>query len=311
MPPHQPLSWADRNGFAHWSIAVFWILASFLLFQLFGSIVSVVLLYFNSSEPLSFTELTSQLQNNLGLVFIGNSFGQILFLGFGTWVISRVNSVKGERRSYLRMKHRGGGIKLYGMVILLMVAIQPLIWFISWINLQLPMPESLIQLENMQTQVLETYLKGHDDILWTFIHIGIVPSICEEVLYRGYILRSFEKSWGPVAAIVLSGVIFGFYHLRLTQALPLALIGILLGYIAWKSSSIFPAMLAHLVNNGGSVLTIYFFPNLNFAEMTPESMPPVWLTLLSLGATAIILVGINYLARNGVGAKRNQHYEPI
>lgn len=308
---HQSLSWTDRNGFTHWSIAFFWVIASFLLFQLFGSLVSVILLYYESSEPLNLSELTSQLQDNLELVFIGNSLSQILFLGFGTWMITRLNSSKSNRRSYLRMKHSGGGYKLYLGVILLMIVIQPLIWFLSWINVQIPISESMMQLEEMQTQVLENFLKGNNYIVWTFIHIGVVPSICEEILYRGFTLRALEKSWGPVAAIVLSGIIFGFYHLRLTQALPLALIGVLLGYIAWLTSSIFPAMVAHLVNNGGSVLTLYFFPDLNFVELSPERMPPVWLTLISIGATLIILFAINYLTRTGLHNPKNQHYEHL
>jgi len=310
--PHQySLPWTDRNGFTHWSIALFWIIASFLLFQLFGSLVSVILLYYTSSEPLNLMELTSQLQDNLELVFVGNSVSQILFLGLGTWMITRLNSSKSQRRSYLRMQHSGGGYKLYLGIVLLMIVIQPLIWFLSWINVQIPVSESLMQLEEMQTQLMEDFLRGNNYIVWTFIHIGIVPSICEEILYRGFTLRALEKSWGPVAAIVVSGVIFGVYHLRLTQALPLALIGILLGYIAWATSSIFPAMIAHLVNNGGSVLTLYFFPDLNFAELSPERMPPVWLTLLSIGATLTILYALKYLTRTGLYKQKYQHYEHV
>lgn len=284
-------SWAERNGFTHWSIAALWIIGSFVLFQVVGIVVSLVMLIATADAPIDYQNITAELGKNLNIIFAGNSVGQILFLGLGTWWVSRLNATKEGRMSYLNLTKGNADFPFYILVVLLMVTIQPLIWFISWINVQLPIPESFMELEQMQTQVLESYLKGDHQIMWTFFHIAIVPSICEEVLYRGYVLKSFQKDWGPTAAIILSGVIFGFYHLRLTQALPLAVIGILLGYLAWASKSIFPAMVAHLINNGGSVLTLYFFPNVMFAELTPEKMPPVWLTLVSL----VLSMFIGYL----------------
>ncbi|NIT60377.1 MAG: CPBP family intramembrane metalloprotease, partial [Aliifodinibius sp.] len=68
----------------------------------------------------------------------------------------------------------------------------------------------------------------------------------------------------------------------LSNLLPLASIGMILAYITWITRSIFPAMAAHFVNNGGSVLVGTYYPESAFAEMTPESMPPIWAVIMSL-----------------------------
>ncbi len=138
------------------------------------------------------------------------------------------------------------------------------------------------EFQSTQMKMIEDFLRGDHLLLLTLFHVGVVPAICEEVLYRGYIMRAFEKSWGIIPAILISGLLFGMYHVQLSNLLPLATIGILLGYITWVSESIYPAMLAHFINNGGSVLIGTYYPDTAFAELTPESMPPIWAVGLSV-----------------------------
>jgi len=63
----------------------------------------------------------------------------------------------------------------------------------------------------------------------------------------------------------------------------------LFAYVTWASESIYPAIVAHLVNNGGSVLMGTYYPESAFSEMTPEAMPPVWAVIPSLLITAYIV----------------------
>ncbi|MDX1638692.1 MAG: hypothetical protein R3281_12030, partial [Balneolaceae bacterium] len=64
---------------------------------------------------------------------------------------------------------------------------------------------------------------------------------------------------------------------------------ILLAYITYVSESIYPAMLAHLINNGGSVLVATYYPDSSVAELTPETMPPIWALFVGLAATTWII----------------------
>ncbi len=171
----------------------------------------------------------------------------------------------------------------------LVIAAQPIVWFLSWINIQLPVPEYFQNMQNTQLQMIEEFLRGDHNIILTLFHIGLVPAVCEEVLYRGYALRAFEKSWGIWTSIIVTGVLFGLYHLQLTNLLPLAFIGILLAFVTYVSQSIYPAILAHLINNGGSVVLASYFPDSSMAELTPESMPPIWALIVGTAITAWIV----------------------
>lgn len=282
-------SWAERNGFADWTLALMWIVGAFILFQLTASVIALALIGIEgglSSDP---SEAMKVMTDNLDLVFVGNSTGQILFLGLATWFYARLHTSRTTRKSFMRFNFRSDTLHYMLLAVVLIVAGQPVIWFLSWLNTLIPMPDAFTNVQSSQMEMIENFLKG-DHMMWlTLFHVAVVPAICEEVLYRSYVLRAFEKSWGIWPAIIISGVIFGLYHLQLSNLFPLAAIGILLAYITWISKSVLPAMAGHFANNGGSVLFGTYYPESAFAEMTPESMPPIWAVIISLVITSYIV----------------------
>ncbi len=295
-------SWAERNGFADWALAAMWLIAAFLLFQLVAGAVAYLLI--GGREAASgLTDPREMLYQNLDLIFIANSTGQILFLGLATWFFVRLHTNGMGRKQFLRLEINRDTISMTGLTAMLILAIQPAIWFLAWLNAQLPVPESFENMQSSQLELIEQFLKGDHLLLLTLFHVGLVPAVCEEILYRGYVMRAFEKSWGIWPAIIVSGVLFGMYHVQLTNLLPLAAIGILLGFVTWTSGSLYPAMVAHLINNGGSVLVATYYPESAFAELTPETMPPIWAATLSLiGASFLIyLMHQKYKANTYMG----------
>ena len=288
-PPRK--SWAERNGFADWALALMWIVLAFILFQISAAVVAFSLFVLREGVQAQANprELVNAFQQNLDLLFIGNSFGQIVVLGAATWLFSRLHTSRQQHPAFLRFSTREDTSGQMVMSAMLIIAVQPVIWFLSWINVQLPVPEYFESMQHTQMQMIEEFLRGDHNLALTLFHIGLVPAICEEVLYRGYILRAFEKSWGIWAAILVSGLLFGLYHVQLSNLLPLAGIGILLAYITYVSESIYPAMLAHLINNGGSVLVATYYPDSSVAELTPETMPPIWALFVGLAATTWII----------------------
>lgn len=178
---------------------------------------------------------------------------------------------------------------MLGLTAILIIVAQPVIWFFSWLNLQMPVPTMFEEMQNSQLQMIEEFIRSDYSMILMLFHIGLVPAVCEEVLYRSYVLRAFEKSWGIWAGILLSGLFFGMYHLQLANLLPLALIGVLLAYVTYVSDSIYPAILAHLINNGGSVVVASYYPDSSLAEITPESMPPIWSLVVGLALSGLLL----------------------
>lgn len=281
-------SWAERNGFADWALAVMWLIAAFVLFQLAASIVAFLLISSREVAPEA-ADPMAMLYQNLDLVFVGNSVGQILFLGLATWFFVKLHTNGYGRQHFLRLEVNRDTVSMTGLTVALILVIQPAIWFLSWLNAQMPVPEYFENVQSSQIELIEQFLKGDHVLLLTLFHVGLVPAVCEEILYRGYVMRAFEKSWGIWPAMILSGVLFGLYHVQLTNLLPLAAIGILLAFVTWTSGSLYPAMAAHLVNNGGSVLVGTYYPESAFAELTPETMPPIWAAILSLIVASFLI----------------------
>ncbi|SMO91015.1 CPBP family intramembrane glutamic endopeptidase [Fodinibius sediminis] len=283
------VSWAERNGFSDWALALFWIVVAFFLFQVTASVVAIVLVGMESGISSDPSEMMGAMTEHLDLVFVGNSLGQIMFLGLATWFYARLHTSRDAHKSFMRFTVQDDTLKYALLSVFIVVAGQPVIWFLSWLNALIPVPESFTNMQSTQMEMIENFLKGDHDMWLTLFHVAIVPAICEEVLYRSYVMRAFEKSWGIWPAIIISGLLFGLYHIQLTNLLPLATLGMLFAYITWVSRSILPAMAAHFANNGGSVFVGTYYPESAFAEMTPESMPSIWAVIISLVITAYIV----------------------
>ena len=119
--------------------------------------------------------------------------------------------------------------------------------------------------------------KGILDFLIKFTMIAILPAICEETLFRGVIQSTLEKHHKKFAAIVITAVLFGIFHMNPYRFLPTMLIGLYLGYLAQKTGSIFPGMIVHAINNGLIYVLVYFFsendPNVQWAMEESEFLP--------------------------------------
>lgn len=112
--------------------------------------------------------------------------------------------------------------------------------------------------------------------------IALAPAVCEEALFRGYLLAAAKKKFKPVAAILLVGAMFGLYHLSLVKFFTTGLLGVALCYAAYKSGSIVLSCLMHFINNAISVVVIYYGPEV-------EAVAPV-LFRETLGAGDTVLM---------------------
>lgn len=281
-------SWAVRNGFAHWAIALIWLIITFVLFQLTAGLVYALLL-FATGEIENISGLGEAMMTRLDLLFIGNSTGQIIFLGLATFAVVRLHLSGESVRSFMRMNWDNDTSRYMVIAVIFAIVIQPLVLFLGHLNSMIPVPDSLIEMQESQFQMLEAFLKSDGVVWFALLNIALVPAFAEEFLFRGYILRAFEKSWGIIAAIVLSSLIFGMFHLQLTNLLPLATLGGMLAILTWVSASVWPAVLAHFLNNGAAVIMATYYPELAFADTTASAMPPIWALALSIILTGYIL----------------------
>lgn len=83
--------------------------------------------------------------------------------------------------------------------------------------------------------------------------VGVAP-IVEETTYRGLGFAAVRSSYGPLAAVLVTGIAFGLSH-GLLLALPvLALFGVMLAWLRWKTESLYPPIVLHALFNGAALL---------------------------------------------------------
>jgi sodium transport system permease protein len=108
----------------------------------------------------------------------------------------------------------------------------------------IPVPKHV--LEELRKSILSLDGRGY---VMTLLLMAVSPAICEETLFRGPILRGLGTRLGPPTAIVMTAALFGLFHIDVYRLFPATVLGVLLGYLAHKSGSIVPSMLAHFCNN--------------------------------------------------------------
>lgn len=79
--------------------------------------------------------------------------------------------------------------------------------------------------------------------------LGIISPIVEELIFRGLIFKRLRRRMAVKQAIVMSGLMFGFYHGNLVQMIYGSLAGILLAYLYEKYGSVKAPILAHICMN--------------------------------------------------------------
>lgn len=84
--------------------------------------------------------------------------------------------------------------------------------------------------------------------------IAITPAVCEEFLFRGYVLSAFNRPGQHRLAVVISAVAFGAVHMIPQQVFYATLLGLVLGLLAIRTRSIWPGLLFHLAFNAISVI---------------------------------------------------------
>jgi sodium transport system permease protein len=129
-------------------------------------------------------------------------------------------------------------------------------------------------------------------LVLTLFLMAATPAICEEALFRGPILRGLATRFSPALAAILTGILFGIYHVDVWRLIPTALLGIALSGIALASDSILPSMLAHFTNNACIVLLARAH-----ADDTQSLPAGTKLRLLALGS-AVLVAGIACLMRS-------------
>ena len=227
----KPLPFVEKNGFSHAFMAIMWVIIAFVGFNLVGAIVGVVGAFAIAPDITDIQAIIESVAENFNLIFWANTSGQVLVMLLGTLLIVKLSAVKGKRKEFLRLKTSANVWQVTGIAVVLTISVYPLVTFLGWLNSFVPAPAFMLEMQESMMELITKFLQSENALILGIFHIGIVPAVCEEVMYRGYVQRSFEKNWGIWTAIIVSGFIFGAYHLQINNILPLSFLGIMLDYL--------------------------------------------------------------------------------
>lgn len=87
-----------------------------------------------------------------------------------------------------------------------------------------------------------------------FVLVAVLPAVCEELAFRGFILSGLRHLGHRWQAILISSIFFGIAHQILQQSLLTAMVGMVIGFLAVQTGSLLTGMFFHLTHNAMTVL---------------------------------------------------------
>lgn len=109
---------------------------------------------------------------------------------------------------------------------------------------------------NDQTILQESKNAPFSTYATLFVSIFVAP-VCEEMFFRGFVFMGLLRAMPVWAAILLSSFLFAIAHVDLGSFAVLFIIGIALAFVRWRTRSLWPGVLLHLLNNAiGTILIL-------------------------------------------------------
>lgn len=130
------------------------------------------------------------------------------------------------------------------------------------------------------------------------IVMAVLPAVCEELLFRGLILKGIQSKFGPHLSIVISAAMFTLLHGSLQQTFYQFILGTLLGYAMYYGKSIIYPIVLHFVNNLVVVITSFVYTLKGIDPNIDPIYVDLWdyvLPILLFVLAGCIIVGLVFL----------------
>ena len=270
----------------------------FLLYQVGGALLTLAIFGLNFEKADV---------NALRLLTMG---GQLLLILLPTLIFAR--AVYHENTSFiLRMRiptFKEIGAFIFGLI-LLMPLLQNFLSIQNFVIQKLASSNLLLKkifdmLDQIDKLVDKTYgslLTSHSMFEGSFIIfiVAVIPAICEEMLFRGLVQKSFELKLGPLWSIVITALFFGLYHFNPYGLVALVALGAYFGYAAYQSNSIFVTMSLHFMNNFISVVAFMILGNDELINTSVGQKIQIVPQLISFAVLSVIFFSyILFIKRN-------------
>jgi len=205
----------------------------------------------------------------------------IQFLGFGLPCVVILFHNRGRIKEILPMQRMGG--KNILMICAMSLAFVPVLMFIAFV--------SQLFFTNFFSEAMDQ-ISFEYSLLWALFFIGVVPSVLEELAFRGIIFSGYRDI--PIfKAALVNGLFFGIIHMNMHQFFFTAVAGFVWCFMVFYTKSIWAAVLAHFINNGSQVMLTFWGNHLEGAAVYQE--PSLAEAILSMGILAAVGMSIFFV----------------
>ncbi len=155
------------------------------------------------------------------------------------------------------------------------------------IQVFIPSPNYIIDLNSLlQPESILGYIL-------LIIAVAIIAPIGEELLFRGFLQQFLEKNWKDITrAILITSLFFSIIHMNPYWFIQIYVLGVMLGFLSWKTNSIFPPLILHALNNGTALLFSFIDIEKNSLYLWNNHVAP-WVLLLAIALVYTGFVGLN------------------
>ncbi len=237
--------------------ALIGLFGGFFLYQVVGGMATLIVFDFKIEDAPA---------NGVRLMTMA---GQILFILLPALILAKI--IYFDVTSIIRFKlpeWKEVGLFTIGMVILTPL-LQNYLYIQNYLIEKVAAKSETIQklkslVDQLNELIEQTYgsLLTPDnsfEVVLIFLVVAVTPAICEEVMFRGYVQKSFEFKIKPVWSALITAIFFGLYHFNPYGIIPLIALGFFFGYSAYKSDSIVIPVLLHFLNNFFAVLAFMIY----------------------------------------------------
>jgi sodium transport system permease protein len=183
------------------------------------------------------------------------------------------------------------GVSLWPLVYELMISASTITRQLGWDYFDPALVEPLKQLLREWKQL---------PLPVVLLSMAVVPAVFEELFFRGFLFQALTARMSAIMAIVVSALLFGAFHIFLfgglafARVVPTALVGVVLGWVCYRTYSVLPGMLLHALHNGMLLGVCDYIEDLNVESWSIEEqphLPGLWL----LGSTVGTACGVALL----------------
>lgn len=266
------------------------LIGGFILYQIVGGVITLLIFGTNlETAPVDAVRLMTMA-------------GQILFillpaLLFSKWFYIDVSAVIRTRvPSWKEFALFGIGIIILTPLLQYYIMVQN--YFIEIWAASSPFIHSIkTALDSLNDLVEKTYgnllaARNFFEAVLVVLVVAVVPAVCEETMFRGFIQKSFELRIKPVWAALITAIFFGIYHFNPYGMIPLITLGFYFGFAAYTSNSILVPMSLHFTNNFIAIMVYFLAGNEDLLKSTPDTDFDLNSAILMIILLTLIMIGL-------------------